>query len=553
MINSPTFNATHALSEKLAGAKIGLTPRPNTILAACIEASKTPMAYDHSNDNWQEAWNGSLAAMPVWGTRDNVTLDDDDGGKTVVIPTSLHESTMNEATQVATTAVVTALAAARNVHKPIIADYIDRVTKQIEVANQIVEPIELVDVHLNPAWDEPAVRALINRYGKGQRRSTVPRADIPAIAAPADIDAQVRTGSSQLDKSYAELLREAGLSNADVFNSIFNSSGQIGGAIANVWINRNKMLAQLIFISILNDQPPEGTGMSKSRWETLCGRMILALAYECYYHLTEEESIRENKVLVANVDVKAGKIYLHGAVYDQWLDDGGVPELIYGAYLEDGRTGDIKYDKLLDNKERFLASWRRYHSAKATRDEQQMVTRVKDAMLNAIGDVAKTIDLSACYANASAANLVERGYTVVRGLLGSDWTKDIGLACLQVACDVFFPHTPTKRLLLRINALVNERSMEGEEAAAIATIEYMNDWLAGQLMLQIEGAVDDIVLYHQNTIILANLAELSTRALLGALGGDASKVVEGERVNWQLLADTAVARVGSYAVTFIPR
>ena len=101
MIDSTSFNSAHALSEKLAATKSGLVVIPNSVLAACIEASKTPMAFDYGNDNWEQAWNESLACMPIWGTRDNVTLADEDGGSTVVIPTALHESTMAEASGVA--------------------------------------------------------------------------------------------------------------------------------------------------------------------------------------------------------------------------------------------------------------------------------------------------------------------------------------------------------------------------------------------------------------------------------------------------------------------
>ena len=553
MIDSTSFNSAHALSEKLAATKSGLVVIPNSVLAACIEASKTPMAFDYGNDNWEQAWNESLACMPIWGTRDNVTLADEDGGSTVVIPTALHESTMAEATGVASRAVTTALAAARNLHKPIISDFIERVTRQVEISNQIVEPVEIIDVHLNPAWDEPVVQALLRKYGKGQRRYIVQRNDVPRMTAPDDIDELMRTGSTQLDKSYAELLRESGLTNKKVFDSVFNSDGNFGGHIPQMWMKRNQILAQVIMISILADNPPAGTGISKSKWENVCRELLLALGYECYVHLVEEETIRETKRLVADADVVSGKIYLHGAVYDKWLDEGGVPEIIYGAFLGTGSIANIKYDKLLTDKEVFLANWRRFHASKAARDEQELVTKVKTAMMIAISDVAKTINPELIPAGQTVNGSVERGEKVVKALDGSWWTRDIGLSCLTVACDVFFHHTPTKRLLTRINDLITNQSMDAEEAAAVATIEYMNDWLSGQLRLKSEGGVDESVLYHQNMIVLTNLAELSSRALLASVGGDASKTIEGEKIGRQLLTDTAVARVGGYVAPFITK
>lgn len=551
MIETTSLNAAHTLSEKLAAANRGLIAVPRSVLAACIEASKTPMAYDHTNDDWQTAWVGSLGAAPIWGTRDNVTLDDEDGGQTVILPTAVHECTMNEATGVASCSVVTALAAARNIHKPIIADFIERVSKQIEITNQIIEPVELIDIHLNPAWEEPAIRALINRYGKDQRSSIVNRSEIPAIPCPADLDDLVRTGSAQVDKAFAELLREAGLTVSEVFDSIFNSSGNIGGGVAKIWLTRNKLLAQFVLVSILADTPPEGTGMSKNKWETLCSRLMMAMGYICWVHAKEEESVRESKRLVADVDVAAGKIYLHGAVYDKWLDEGGVPELIYGAYLDTNSIKDVKYDLLLENKEQHLGSWRRYHSVKAARDEQDLVARIKNALLLVIGDMAKTIDPTALAPNMTPLALVNWGNDVVRALAGAEWTRDLGLTCLKVACDVFFSHTPSKRLLLRINDLVNNRQMEAEEAASVAAIEYMNDWLAGQVQIRAEDGVDSNVVYHQNMVVLSNLTELSTRALMAAIGVDTSKAIEGERISRQLLADTAVARIGQHASTFV--
>ena len=553
MIDSTSFNSAHALSEKLAAAKTGLVVIPNSVLAACIEASKTPMAFDYGNDNWEKAWNESLAAMPIWGTRDNITLAEEDGSSTVVIPTALHESTMYEAAGIASTATVTALAAARNLHKPVISDFIERVTRQIEVSNQIVEPVEIIDVHLNPAWDEPAVQALLRKYGKGQRRYIVQRDDVPRMTAPDDIDELMRTGSTQLDKSYDELLRESGLTNKKVFDSVFNGDGNFGGHIRNMWMKRNKILAQVIMISILADNPPAGTGISKSKWESVCRELLLALGYECYVHLVEEEKIRETKRLVADADAVSGKIYLHGAVYDQWLDEGGVPELIYGAFLGTGSIANIKYDKLLAERDVFLANWRRFHASKAARDEQALVSKVKTAMMIAIGDMAKTISPDMLPHGQTAAGTVELGEKVVRALEGSWWTRDTGLSCLTVACDVFFHHTPTKRLLVRINDLISNQSMDAEEAAAVAAIEYMNDWLSGQVRLKTGGGVDETVLYRQNMIVLANLAELSSRALLTAVGADTSKTIEGEKIGRQLLTDTAIARVGGHVAPFITK
>ena len=79
----------------------------------------------------------------------------------------------------------------------------------------------------------------------------------------------------------------------------------------------------------------------------------------------------------------------------------------------------------------------------------------------------------------SPAVIKERAIDRCNGIMPSH-CNDLGKAAIHIVCDLIYPGTPFKELILRIDELVG-KGEDGEVAAGLAIAEFINDWLVAQV------------------------------------------------------------------------
>lgn len=481
MISQEVLTAIHPLVDQVNQTNHRLATTEASPVGGLNNASYTPLIDTFQGDSgFIEAWQTSLTRHPVTGGTDPVT-DDAEGDDTILLPQSLHSLSMDEAASFVATGAINARTHAQNVAKPVIASMINNIEQYIDHQTAIVEPFELVEVGMLPAWTNSIVRSALEQHAFDNRIRTVPRSEVPNLPVPANIDSLVQTGSSSIDGVFSELLKETGLSAAEVFNMIFNGRQDVGTLTHPVYLTRNQSLLCYLMANVLLDSPVSDSGMSLMAWETLLHRIITAYADACNLIYSAHHDEVDSKIVFHGISDDGKILYLNGPVYDMWLDAGGSPEILFGAYMNRSSIADMGFQTMLDNAQISQTSWGNYHSSQKRLQETERVRKIKDAMFSCI--LREIDDLDARYypPGRTKENLITDAKDLMFKILPSD-LSDVGDACLKFVCQVLFPHTNALRFLTEISRKA-ALGIDVEEAATEVTNEYITDWIVSGLLI----------------------------------------------------------------------
>ena len=481
MISQEVLTAIHPLVDQINSAKRRLATTEMSPVGALNNASYTPLIDTYNEESgFIEAWQVSLTRHPVTGGTEPVT-DDSEGDEIVLLPQSLHSLSMDEAAKFVATGAMNARKHAQNVANPVISSMIDNVEQYIDHSTAIVEPFELVEISMLGAWDDLIVRSALDRHNYSGRIRTVPRKDIPTIPVPTNIDDMVLTGSSSVDAVFSDLLNETGMTAAEVFNMIFNSRQDVGKLEHPLYLSRNRSLLCYLMANVLLDNPVENSGLSLMAWETLLHRIITAYADACNLIYKSNKTELESKIVFHGISDDGKVLYLNSAVYDQWLDAGGSPEILFGAYMNRKSSTDMSFDTMLENAVANQASWSNYHNTQKRLQETERLRKVKDAIFSCIMLEIDDLDPRYYPPGKTKDNLISDAKKMMFDILPSD-LMDTGQACMNYVCKVLFPHTNALRFLNEISRKV-ELGMSVDDAATETTNDYITDWIVSGLLI----------------------------------------------------------------------
>lgn len=474
MISQTTVTAIGPLVDRLAAANVALGVGERSILGACVQSAMTPQA-DHfeGNTGWLDAWQQSLMADTLTGATAHFAYNDENGDSTSFIPCSLHGQTMEEAADHIARMGIDLLATARNVVKPAILYVIDRVSEEVNNSATPIEPVEVIDVRMIDSWKSNVVTNLLSHYSS-MRGTVMSRRDIPMLKMPEGLAEHMRTGNSGIDDAFQLAMVETGMSVEDVFSSLFGVAEDIGTYTPDWYIYRNRALVQLLFVAIASERPWTGSGMNNTQWSTLMNDLANALGGLCSEMMDRFTSDIKNNVLF--IRTEGNRVFLVGEVYDRFLEAGGTPEVIIGKVITKDWT-TVRSEDILGKKDGYLDGWRKWHAAQRYQEEASKVAAIRKAFYNAIakfvdeGDGARQVQ--------SPAVIKERAIDRCNGIMPSH-CNDLGKAAIHIVCDLIYPGTPFKELILRIDELVG-KGEDGEVAAGLAIAEFINDWLVAQV------------------------------------------------------------------------
>lgn len=475
MITKSTINAVSGMVEQANALNLQLGATDTSLLGALVQSAETPVLDSTTVDvGWTDAWLDSLNGDIIFGSTAPIVVQTDEG-ETLTVPVNMHSETLDRAATIIAGSVNGALNRARNVVKPLINELIDKTEAGISAEEIQTEPYEIVDVGVHDAWSNTIILGSLLRFENYRRPEKVARADIPRIPMPSDIANYMLTGNASVDTDVQALLKSSGLTVEMVFNSIFLSNDDLGGYIPQGFENRNLVLLQYLLCNALMIKPVPNSGMNGMAWETLTTKLALATGAACYFELKAIEEDRTSNRLLYKYDTKSNRVILNSGVYDSFLEQGGTPELVYGAILN-GDVGKINSATLLADADKYRAAWSRYHTALRVRKSAAYFSNLKSAAYKAFCDLVEGIDMSLLMPGANKPAILDNAKRYCDTIKPYQ-SSNISHICLDLVCDMLFYHTPSKYLLIRISELC-ETGLSGEEAAAEVVIEYVSDWMA---------------------------------------------------------------------------
>ena len=224
----------------------------------------------------------------------------------------------------------------------------------------------------------------------------------------------------------------------------------------------------------LVDDVPENTGMDLSSYSNVIIDYRDQAAVRICVALNEMGRDAKAERLVRNMDRKV--VIVNGQIYKKWLADGGSNEILFGNMLTS--TPIFTGDKLLDAKAELLGAWRRHEQtvqvSESTMRYNRLIAALRAGFQQQMLHLAEGEDAS--IDNLTAVNrLFEEELLAVR----IDDADNLYQICLKLVCRSRFYRTKAETILGAVDRYCREfPGIDPREAAAMATAEYVADWVA---------------------------------------------------------------------------
>ena len=240
----------------------------------------------------------------------------------------------------------------------------------------------------------------------------------------------------------------------------------------------DRLVFAYITACALLDNPPNGTAMSLSAFNSELGIFIKMLGLRLFLEITKYHlEMGKAKTLVYR---KQGtKIYVYEDTYSNFLERGGDANVLLGYLVDGGKEYSV--DDVLARADHYRGVWSRYTAIQYTTDTTRRFIRTKDTLISFFHDaVMSDEDLVLANKDVVVANfkrevdkLTIDDVSSIRSYYGF---------LRNAVCATRFPHTDAQRFLSSMDRIGEANpKLEPRAAASLAMIEFISYWLARQL------------------------------------------------------------------------
>ena len=397
---------------------------------------------------------------------------------------SLHDATMEETIQLLTKSVSFVLNHTRNTVLPLIKQVASETQSYMDArAEGALAPLDIVPYYFKGIWNSPVFQDLVARYENVPLTQVKLRGGAIECDCGDDVAQLLLTGAGSFDDEVRGFVREVGPDQVKkVWDALFGGQATSTDVILGARYDRFDTSAiAFLMARRMSMDVPKGINMGLGEWKEYVASIVQAAGVGCYLaYRTRDLDMRSNRLIISAPvgDEPRGSIIVVGDVYDRFLKEGGSPEALFGAlYSNEPRT----YTALLQQAEFHCKVWKRINSLNITNLSferyRAMVEGLRLAVSKVINEMADD-DLPA--ARAELQNRLNERLTHVK----QKDMEDIYHVARKAVCRVIFPHTDAEKMLLAIDAAAEANpELDPREAALMATIEYISQWLASLIQV----------------------------------------------------------------------
>lgn len=476
MLNENSIAVVADTASMLAEKRIHVTPLPETPLSDLVRlCTKSASVVATVGTNGAET-------VPSFG--DTLVTDSNE-------PDATGVSNFGDTFEAAVKAVVGAVNFNNQLARNTVNPMIERVTSKIDSAldslsNSASMPIEIQSLEAPALWSHPYIGEVFSRYEETTYSDILYNG--PAVAYD---DALLVTGAASFDEAiaqYAQYLASTGQL-ATIWNKIFGkgpfrTSEALAGTDPFETIDTGIVL--YLAANTLETMPPAETNMSLAAWESMVKSIKTQAGRVVYRGLGRLNGERTRRHLIRSYPaqlVEGNKIVVDGPVYNQFISDGGSPEVLLGALYSDRNAS---YSTLISNKDMYAEKWRVVQAALASaasgRRLQTAIVALEEAVAYEINNLDE--DLMLTSRSHMHAMLHQR-----LKLIGSRSLEDIWDLARKTICRTIFPHTDAEATLMAIDEQKRRRpDLDLREAALYASFDQLAQWLAKLIKVELVGA-----------------------------------------------------------------
>lgn len=378
----------------------------------------------------------------------------------------------------------------KNVVVPKVLDIINKVTEQAQYsANRSLNNIAVVPAHYATIWSNPNVLALIEPFADVAFEDHHPRSILTRMPTLEEATAWMVTGASTVDADVLELLKANPNLPLEAVQGLFFEYSQtllpFSKQVNPYNANQDRVLAIfLIARRLLSDIPDFAALSLNDHRSTLASIMSQAAAGANGIVRLRERNGKLNTLIrnypTTDISLSVGNgneiiIYVNGDVYSRWLNDGGTPETIMGAFITDRK---LAYQELLDGRVGYEKAWAQHLKIRSAYITEERFNRTAYALRSVLLAAIDTHDEPTLSKEILRNRMVE-----VLGDFHRRHLDHFASYIRDVVCKVFYAHTDVLVLLREMDSIKNANpEMDMNEVAILAGIEFIADWFSAQVI-----------------------------------------------------------------------
>ena len=389
-------------------------------------------------------------------------------------------------------AIISHVALAKNVVVPVVADYAERVSAAMTAASVIPasQMLNVVLSHLPAPFADSSFAEMFS--GFDAKRPFMPER-VLELGARDDvaIKALLTTGDSGIDT----LIQQWALTKdpqffTDLWSTFFRKdfapyTAEQVLAMGEFEALEIGMCCYLLGARLFDNIPEDAKGANLSTYQKLVaqvrdfGGSLAALKLERIAAYTKGD------IMVVGIEPTKRTIYVNGAVYNKWLDNGGEIEVLFGLLVSDARLFSVPM--INQAKDRLLASWKSWALFQEAAQVNNRFNTFR-SILEAEFEKGLT-DLTEAEKEVltKTPNLIEniRKYFKedLEHVVAGDMNDIYDLSVRLIAKARFFYTSGYDILSKMQTAQKFNPGISAREAALVATFEYIVDYLADQMTL----------------------------------------------------------------------
>lgn len=487
MLNENSVKIAWPLALSLAINEKEIKAKPNTPLAELVKANSID-CYNFDNGFFNGIESNELDGYNEYLNFISAHSNYVSSG-TLEVP-SLHDKVSDGIIESLSGLVTSHINFTKNIVKPLVVDYRDRVEKRIEQI-EFKNPINDFNINIKYLPDVTNSTIFMNELEDYRKNTINPKLDFYLNdKSEAEIISLLATGSEEID-NYIVLWSSRLLNGffSNIWYNFFSKNINNNGLIINYeYIDRCDVFTKadiglalyLLSNRLINDISEDIKGIDLNTYKNQIAQIRNYGAGLLLSSISLYQSLERTKVLITHKDTLNKYIIVNGNIYTEWLKNGGSPEIILGLLLIDN-DDNVTVDRVNRNTELYLNKWQQYSNLYKIKQNGTIVLKLKDILIQEFNGLMLTlteeeqeyIKTDTEYYNKSKFLLDE----IINNLTIDD-IKNICSLARKIICRGRFYYSSAEGILesmeeaSKVNPNINPR-----EAALLATIDYLSNYI----------------------------------------------------------------------------
>jgi len=298
----------------------------------------------------------------------------------------------------------------------------------------------------------------------------------------------IMTGSSVMDERISAWLakQDQGLL-ANVWAKYFTNPEDSRDQQAHLeQASEDEMLVVNLFTRKLKVDMLEGSGLSLDQCNTAVQQYLEASATSLANSYKEYVQLSQTDMLVYSRSTEKRSVCVNSEIYRKWIATGGKNEVLFGMVVRGGPMLSTVAE-IEENKSDLLLAWNQFVNLSNTRFRNESFMRFTAALRNSFFSDMKNLDETEKSHLEQNSHFIER----ISALFEEELDRvspaeqtDIARVVTKLVCKSRYFYTDSYKILSEIDEhMKSDRTMSVEEAAAMAHVEVVADFVAAQLKL----------------------------------------------------------------------